>query len=57
MRLHGFCTTCHRYRLVTARDVDAALAVMRRGIAPGTCDTCDTAAEVDRRIAEHRRRG
>ncbi len=39
MRLHGFCTTCHRYRLVTARDVDAALAVMRRGIAPGTCDT------------------
>lgn len=47
MRLHGYCTSCHRPRLVTAANADAMLAAMRHGIAVGTCDEC--ADETDRR--------
>ena len=56
MRLHGWCSECHRVRLVTARDVDAMLAVVRGGVAVGVCDPCRDAGEVDHRIAEYRRR-
>lgn len=47
MRVHGWCTVCHKIKRVTARDVDAALAVMRRGIPVGVCDSC--AEDEDRR--------
>lgn len=41
MRVHGWCRVCKRIRRVNARDVDVAMAVMRRGVAVGVCDECE----------------
>jgi hypothetical protein len=47
VRVNGYCTSCHRYRRVSARDMDMALALMRRGIVAGVCDDCAAEAEED----------
>jgi hypothetical protein len=40
MRVFGWCTVCRKVKRVTARDVDVALAAMRRGTPVGVCDDC-----------------
>lgn len=40
MRIHGYCTECHRFRLVYAKSADLVMAQARGGVVQGICDEC-----------------
>lgn len=40
MRLHGYCTECHKIKMVNVPGHALALAVVR-GVAEGVCDDCE----------------
>lgn len=55
MRLHGYCTECHRIRQVRVNNHGMARLAMR-GTASGICASCEDKAEKQRREAWEARR-
>ena len=43
MRIHGYCTSCHKIKMVRVSGSNLALAV--RGGAQGICSECEEAKE------------
>lgn len=50
MKLHGWCSKCHRVRMVTVSGHSLAMAASARGVPSGVCDECARERDVTRKI-------